>query len=298
MPTLSQIAKSVRVWGYIRPGAKLFIEPRRGAIRTPGRFFTVEDDHTVSPGEVFRRNFRVYPRFPSWTDDREDVWLSYYDGDTLYYVYPTDVEVIDMPSVPKSFRSQATKGSVWRFVRDWEFNGYDTTHAYHTIPAGTEFTVASNKTSMVYFGNSLTLGVDEKGLPIEKNDAIDPFFRYDVWNKCHFIPLREIVPYIELVSDGAVRVYWTIENNDGRRLVSKRYNNLGNVKASLRVRGGLVNTDPDHDVDRWFDQDNEWGTEAFPIDNGVWAVQYDHATDTELSREDMLEYMTIAKLSS
>ncbi len=301
MVSAKQASKVSQLWGRILPGARVYTAHQTGVGqrgREGGRFFTDADRYTVSPGETSRRMFRTYTRFPYWTDDPEDVWLSFYDGKNVSHVYPTDVDMIVMAPLSKAFRSQATKGSRWRFVQDWTFSGYDGTSHEHTIPAGTEFEVINNKIPDVHFGSGcISNYFVDKALMVAPNPDLEQAFPIDRWHKCHHIPAREVSAYVELAASGAQRIYWTIEDNTGKRLVDKRFKNIGNVKSSLRVRGGLVDADPINDVSRWFDQGNEWGTEHFPTENGVWAVQRDHATDAEMSREDMLEYMTIAKLS-
>lgn len=306
MPTLKQIAKSPHWWGKLQAGATVRV----------GHYGDFEE-HTVTETDAVRRMFKTYTQYDY---DTPYPYVLLEEETTLYFLWPLpngkyenarakpeDVELIKMPSVPKSFRTAATKGSTWRFKEDWTFAGYNNSFTEYTIPAGTEFTIADNKMPMVYFsrgywqGQNPCIGFDEKAIRIVK-----PIPNMsEMFHSEEYLPLREVSAYVELVSEGQRKVYWLIENGDGERMVDKRFKNLGNVKSSLRVRGGLVRQDDDaanynysNQPDYWYEQDNEWDTAAFPTQKGVWAVQYDHGTDEEISREDMLQYMTMAKLMS
>lgn len=318
MATLAQISKTPQVWGKLKDNVQVSVRPENGLWDIESNFVTIEK------GDPVRRMFRTYTRWDpeatGYYDENRNYhapkvkpentllyFMTYIDGKKVEcYTRPENVDVIMLKAAPKEFRTKATKGSTWRFTKDWTFAGYDGTLVEHTIPAGTEFTIKNNKTPMVYFGytpyGSPEVGLhwNEKGLEIEHNEFLAQFFKLSPYQNVQYLPMKEVSAYVELVSEGQRKVYWVIENSNGERIVDKRFKNLGNVKSSLRVRGGLVRIDEtgsyDDQPDYWFEGDNEWGDNQFS--NGVWAVQYDHGTDKEISREDMLEYMTIAKLSS
>lgn len=318
MPTLKQISKTKYWWGKLKPGAKI-------RVGSYGNFV----DITVDQGDTVRRMFQIHTSYggrEGWYDERGGYHPPEID-ETLTEVCfvwpwngkyedarcaPDQIDYIEFPAVPKSFRTSATKGSRWRFTKDWTFAGYDGQFEERTIPAGTEVVVANNKMSMAYWAGGLwdkpKPGIDfeEKSIQVEYFDAIQALGQManSRNNNEYWLPVKEIASIVELVEDGQQRVYWSIEDNDGKKLVAKRYNNLGNVKAALRVRGGLIRNDYDNDsiykerAPYWIESDNEWGTAKLPLDNGVWAVKYDHGTDAEIEREEMLEYMTMAKLSA
>lgn len=324
MPTLAQISKTPYHWGKLKDNAKVSIRPESG------RWDTTTPNAIIENGDTVRRMFKVYTSYDEDAAGTYDAhgnycppkinpeltklyFQTYHNGKKVVaYVHPNEIDFITFKPVPKEFRSAATKGSRWRFVEDWTFAGFDGQMVEHTIPAGTEFTIKNNKTPLVYFGWSgydsphEGLTWEEKGIEIED----DPIFSQFVIERgfrraeaCMFLPMKEVAGLVEPVSAGQRKVYWLVEDNDGKKLLTKRYNNIGNVKAALRVRGGLIKYDYDSDRDgqppEWISEvDNEWGTERLPLDNGIWAAQYDHATDTLITREDMLEYMTVAKLTA
>lgn len=297
MPTLKQITKSPYWWGKLKSGAQITVGRRDQAV-----------DITVEQGDSVRRMFETYVRWNKNEYQKPDENLT-----TMHFLWPLDgkfqnarckpdqIDFIVLPPVPKSFRSAATKGSRWRFHSDWTFSGYDGTLIEHTIPAGTEFVISKNKHEMARWGSWYTntrsgICFDEKGLNVNLIPELQ-----DVFPKNHHgesvLPMKEVAGYVELVEAGDVKTYWLMQNNDGNRIVDKRFKGLSNLKASLRVHGGLVNYQDGSNGDyvpEWLESDNQWSHQRFC--NGVWAVQYDHATDAELKREDMLEYMFITKL--
>jgi hypothetical protein len=224
-------------------------------------------------------------------------WHVNHDGEIWNIVDSANAFVSEVKVAPlkKEFTSFAVKDSVWEFERDWTFNGYVNLFAkgnqvVYTVPAGTRVRVVDNKMRMAWYRPDERCIVAEMAPGLEMFELLD----YDKGKTFAYIPAREASAYLKLVTPGKAKTYWMIENEVGEPLVKKRYANLGNVKAAVRVRGGMVN---EIDVSHWIGTANILGSEYFPTDKGVVAVQYDHATKVEVHREDLLEYMTMAKLS-
>lgn len=112
-----------------------------------------------------------------------------------------------------------------------------------------------------------------------------------------FIPAKEASAYLKLVTAGKTKTYWKIEDSEGKAFVDKRFANLGNLKSSLRVRFGLVqekDTAGEY-IPYWVQYD---GYNRPDTSKGIFAVEYDHATDKELRREDMQEFLFISIIKS
>ena len=200
-------------------------------------------------------------------------------------------EVLKFPSLSREFTSLAVKGSVWEFERDWVFQGYDATAKIYTIPAGTRITIANDKMMM---GCGYNYHVEEKHLQIEQNPAFNMFGG-------RVVPAREVAAYLKLVKPGKVKTYWRLEKEDGTQHVKKNFASLSAVKASVRVRFGLVKVNYDNEdsayVPEWLDNSDGWMDKP-DHQKGVWAVQYDHATKKEIAREDLKSMVIMAVLST
>lgn len=228
-------------------------------------------------------------------------WGLIYDGNTYIIEKPEEtLTEVKIPTLSKEFQTLCVKGSEWEFETEWRFSGYvDYKQVEHVVPAGTTFKVTDKKMRLQWYSPM------EKCIVADAAPGLEPLFMAD-WgteNYQAYIPAREAHVHLKLVTAGKEKTYWVVEDNLGEKILTKRYGNLGNVKAALRVRGGLVRSDSslgwDDQAPEWIvDGGNEWGTDAMPLDNGVWAVHYRHADNFELAREDMLEYMTMAKLSA
>jgi hypothetical protein len=310
MYTKKQVAKLAYVWGYIRAGTTSKSGPEFGfnGMRTNAPKVFEQDDTVLRCFSVNIRHdwknsgtplFDTLSFHCTFRNTPRTGWQDYGKGQEAFFHYD-EIDFVKFKPVPKSFRSIATKDSVWEFTEDWIIQGYDGTDSKTVLPAGTEIKLSSSKMRQHRTCGSMY----ESCIAICDCPALlNLFTTYDLSQFNNALPVREVWNKLELVSNGQQKVYWHIENTDGAKIVPKRYATVGNVKAALRVRGGLLtyeydNNNDDTYVPEWVISDNEWGTDTFPIDNGVWAVQYDHATDVELHREDMLEYMTMAKLKS
>lgn len=316
--TRKQLGKttSKHVWGYIKAGA--VTKPSDG-VRWPGLHGQKCDHKIYDQTDPTLRCFEVNGDSNSTYDgylpetllvstmiirDHPTHWM-HKTVDSFSWFEPEEIEFVKFKPVPKSFRTQATKNSRWKFKEDWVAVGYDGTAIEVVVPEGTEITITNNKMPM----KVLTADYHHQSVIEIKCDQTlaDMFASHGYYYApfANMLPIKAMWDKLELVESGAERVYWIVENDNGDKLLTKRYVNLGNVKAALRMRGGLnkqsgPNDDADEDnyVPEWAESENVWGTSEFPIDKGVMAVKYNHGTDQMMEREDMLEYMTMAKLSS
>ena len=292
--TRNQFLKSSGAFGFIPAGTTCYMANSVG----------IDPTETDRIEVTTTRSQRMWFDHKVWREDVEYVFVTkgYSDSERerWFWVKIEDLELEKLPTVSKEFRAAATAGSKWRFKEDWLVQGYNTFDC--TIPAGTEFEIVNNKMFINMFR-----GPELKCIELKENPtiskAVGPVRCYQRRNAKAFLPVQEIQPFIEQISEGKVRTYWLIEDNDGVKLNTKRFNNIGNVKASVRVRGNLIrpgNTgDEDADfVPEWIDGTYGRDDDMYDHSNGMNAVQYDYATDKELAREDMLEYFTFAKLST
>jgi len=227
------------------------------------------------------------------------VWAVTYNGYTWRFVdAKTAFTEVKIPAMKKEFVTLAVKGSEWEFERDWTFNGWvDDGTKEHTVPAGTRVKIIDQKMRLAWYKPQEKCIVAEMapGLEILSTRT----YQGGKMIRGAFIPAKEASAYLKLVSAGKAKTYWKIEDNDGNAFVDKRFANLGNVKASLRVRYGLVKeaedaTDDDY-IPEWVQYDEY---EKPNRERGIWAVHYDHATDKELDREDMVPYVFLAALKA
>jgi hypothetical protein len=282
-------------WAMIKPGT--VIEGRWQ--RNQGKQVTLGEQDT---------QYRYYVEYcechdTSYSKASDSHWYTTFQGNDYKIIDAQSALIeIKIPTLSKDFASQCVRGSVWEFETEWRFTGYvDSKQIKHVIPAGTMVKVVDQKMRLAWYSPQ------EKCIVAELSPGLEVFAEREYFTGnimknavCH-LPAREAHVHLKLVTAGKEKTYWMVENNAGTRLLTKRYDNLGNVKASLRMRGGLIRSDSNLDCDdqppEWIaDHDNEWGS-SLPMDNGVWAVQYRHSDNVSLAREDMLEYMTIAKLS-
>lgn len=296
------LAKQPYVWGTIKPGTVAVATLYGYGV---GKIGT--EEMTFPDGETVRRRFE--PQSVDTYDSVNGEYFNDYDNLKLKFqvpgkfagygggfaLRPEDINIIKIKPMPKEFRSNATPGSVWRFKEDWTFAGYSFANE-NTIPAGTEIKIVGKKMTMQTFASY----EGEKGIEIADNPIIAQFFRKHRGKL--YLPAKEVWAYLELVTAGEQKTYWLVENKAGEKLLTKRYANIGNVKSAIRCRGGLVKSKFDETgkeedyVPEWLEDGTEW-MEQINMDDGMYAVEHDHATDKEIKREDMLEYFTFAKLT-
>lgn len=230
-----------------------------------------------------------------------EVWTVTYKGNTWRFAdAKTAFTEVKIPAMKKEFVTLAVKGSEWEFERDWTFNGWvDHGTKEHTIPAGTRVKIIDQKMRLAWYSPQ------EKCIVAELTPGLEPFAERQYFtgnimeNAVAYLPAKEASAYLKLVTAGKAKTYWKIEDNDGNAFVDKRFANIGNVKASLRVRYGLVKeaedaTDDDY-IPEWVQYDQY---EKPDRERGIWAVHYDHATNKELDREDMVPYVFLAALKA
>lgn len=231
-------------------------------------------------------------------EDLKRSWLVESFPDKLWYVnYGTGTnryqcEIIDgknaftelkLPKLTKELRSKFTKGSVWELYRDWTLNNcYANSGDIHTLPAGTQIEVISNK-----FTN-------DGCIVAELTDELGMFKQYNFKPGEYIaaISVPEFSLYAKQIIEGATKTYWKIEDDNGNALVGKRFLNLTGVKASIRVRANLVKSDSD-DIPYWIDGGNKLDYDI-RTSNGLNAVHYDYTTDTEIERQDLGPYLTFS----
>lgn len=204
---------------------------------------------------------------------------------------------IKIPAMKKEFVTLAVKGSEWEFERDWSFNGWvrDSGKTY-TVPAGTRVKIIDSKMRLSWYAPQEKCIVCEIGPGLEMFSASSYVASTMIVGA--FLPAKEVSGYLKLVTAGKAKTYWKMENSEGTAFVDKRFANIGNLKSSLRVRFGLVQPKSD-DEDACPPEWTTWdGYERPDTDKGVWAVQYDHATDTVLERQDMSKFLTITFLKA
>lgn len=259
------------------------------------------ETHTFTAADTQLRYFVQY----DWTirknasGDLEYDWVVNYQGNSWRFENSkTAFTEIKIPAMKKEFVTLAVKGSEWEFERDWTFNGWvDYGMKQHTIPAGTRVKITDNKMRLAWYTPQ------EKCIVAELAPGLEVFAASSYTSgrtiAGAFIPAKEASGYLKLVTAGKTKTYWKIEDNAGNAFVDKRYADLGNVKSSLRVRFGLVQEKPDATDDEYIP---EWvqydGYDRPDTDNGVWAVQYDHATGAVLEKQDMSKFLTISFLKS
>jgi hypothetical protein len=221
-----------------------------------------------------------------------------YDGNNIVYFLKngwstnvwaigenTKYEKFNIPPMKREFISLAVKNSVWEFERDWTFQCYDASPNIYTIKAGTRFTIVNS--IMPKRGSH---NYQEKHLEIDSNPAFHMF-------GSQHIPAKEVSHYIKLIKPGQVKIYWRLEKTDGTQWVTKNFASIGNIKSSIRVRFNfLTPSNKDGNVPDWLDNSDNYMKKPNPAE-GVFAVQYDHATKKEIHRVDLLTYVMLAHLS-
>jgi hypothetical protein len=242
---------------------------------------TINKDQQLKVSEPCRMLMEKYNDTRTVQFLKHDGWVTLRWKLEAHHIY----EVLKFPPMTREFTSLAVKGSVWEFERDWIFQGYDASPKIYTIKAGTKITIANNK--MPLRG---TYSHQEKYIEI----VPDPIF--EIFGN-NFIPAKEVSAYLKLVTAGKVKTYWRLEKADGTQWIKKNFGNLGNVKASIRVRFNLVKpVDDEYFPDHL---DNSYGWMERPnMAEGVFAVQYNHASKKEIFREDMQSYIMTAVLSA
>lgn len=289
--------KKKSFWAMIKPGT--VIEGKWQ--KNQGKQVTLSEQDT---------RYRYYVEYcehydTSYSKASDSHWYTTYQGNDYKIIdAQSALTEVKLPSLSKDFVSQCVKDSKWEFESEWRFTGYvDSKQIEHVIPAGTVVKVVDQKMRLAWYSPQ------EKCIVAELSPGLEVFAERQYFtgnimeNAVCYLPAREASVHLKLEAAGKEKTYWLVEDNTGTKLLAKRYGNLSNVKASLRMRGGLIRSDSnlgwDDQPPEWVaDRDNEWGSESLPMDNGIWAVQYRHSDNVELVREDMLVYMTIAKLSA
>lgn len=227
-------------------------------------------------------------------------WILLFQGDWwLFENSNAAFTEVKIPALKKEFRTLAVRGSEWEFEKDWTFNGWvDNGTVEHTIPAGTRVKIIDDKMRLAWYSPQ------EKCIVSEISPGLEPFAEREYFTKNImkdakvYIPAREASGYLKLVKAGKTKTYWKMEDSKGNAFVDKRFANLGNLKSSLRVRFNLVKYDPnepDEYIPEWIIYDE---SDPPDVSKGVFAIQYDHATDKEIKREDMKPFLSMAILSS
>lgn len=282
-------------WVYLKPGTT-------GSILRHGQG---KKAYTFTEADC---RYRFYAQqYPTWNggspaNNPPTVrWHVYHNGE---YWWLDDgkaavAKELKIPSLKKEFVTLAVKGSEWEFERDWTFSGYVELFAKnnmveHTIPAGTRVKIIDNKMRMGWYAPM------EKCIVAELTPELSMFAYRTYTNgkdvEGAFIPAKEASQYLKLVTAGKAKTYWKIEDNEGKAFVDKRFTTLASIKSSLRFRYNLVNTDDlDSGLPEWAGYENY---EKPDKEKGIWAVHYDHATDKELDREDMIPYVFLATLKA
>ncbi len=233
--------------------------------------------------------------------DGADQWVVTYKGN--YWLFEdaknafTEVKI---PPLKKDFVTLAVKGSEWEFERNWTFNGWvDHGDVEHTIPAGTRVKIVDNKMRLAWYSPQEKCIVAELAPGLEVFAERQYFTGNIMENAVVHIPAREASQYLKLVNAGKPKTYWKMEDNSGNAFVDKRFATLGNLKSSLRVRFGLVKEAEDATDDEYIPEWVQFDEYDRPDrEKGIWAVHYDHATNKELDREDMIPYVFLATLKA
>lgn len=185
-----------------------------------------------------------------------------------------------VPPLKKEFRTLAVKGSVWEVTQDLSLEGYSKKPI--KLKKGTRLTIADNKMKQGGWPLFLWLQV-EAGAFKEPWDK--PFYKNQMVDE---LPAQEVSHYLKLISAGKPKTYWRLLDHEGNKVTPKRFKNLGAVKASVRVRLGLVKES---------DEVPYWLENSRPEHFKRWkAVEFDHATDKELSHEDLSDWVFITAL--
>ena len=274
-------------WAMIKPGTVI----HGTGWRNEGNTHTFTDADTKLRYCVSRENdYRV-----------GEVWAVVYQGNTWRFADDkTAFTEVKIPAMKKEFVTLAVKGSEWEFERDWTFNGWvDHGTEEHTIPAGTRVKIIDQKMRLAWYSPQEKCIVAELAPGLEYFAERQYFTKNIMENAVVYLPAKEASAYLKLVTAGKAKTYWKIEDTAGNAFVDKRFANLGNVKASLRVRYGLVKeaedaTDDDY-IPEWVQYDEY---EKPSREKGIWAVHYDHATNKEIAREDMVSYVFLAALKA
>ncbi len=231
--------------------------------------------------------------------DGAEQWVVNYKGNSWTF---EDIKnafaEVKIPSLKKEFVTLAVKGSEWEFDQDWTFNGWvDRGEVEHTIPAGTRVKIIDQKMRMAWYSPQEKCIVAELAPGLEVFAERQYFTGNIMENAVVHIPAREASQYLKLVTAGKSKTYWKMEDSDGNTWVDKRFATLGNLKSSLRVRFGLVkdSDDPDEAAPYWVQHD---GYDKPDTEKGVFAVHYDHATDTLIERQDMSKFLVISFLKA
>ena len=277
-------------WVMIKPGAVI-----RGITRdTKGKTHTFSEldtkiRYSVEYEYIFGERPDGVPKY-EWRVAYQGRWWIFENSKTAF----TEVKI---PALKKEFVSLAVKGSEWEFERDWTFNGWvDTGRTEHTIPAGTRVKIKDNKMRLAWFS------------PQEKCIVAEPAPGLEIFETSSytggrvivgaFIPAREASGYLKLITPGTTKTYWKMEDSEGKPFVDKRFATLANLKSSLRIRFNLVKENPnnsDEYIPEWVTWD---GYDRPDTSKGVFAVQYDHATNREIKREDMSRYLVMSFLKA
>ncbi len=274
-------------WVMIKPGTVIKQSYWRNERKT----------HTLTEDETKLRHCVEETYVSGGTYD----WGMLYKGNTwLFENSKTAFTEIKIPSLKKEFVTLAVKGSEWEFERDWTFNGWvDKGEVEHTIPAGTRVKIIDQKMRLAWYHPQEKCIVAELAPGLEVFAERQYFTGNIMENAVVHIPAREASQYLKLVNAGKPKTYWKMEDNNGNAFVDKRFATLGNLKSSLRVRFGLVKEAEDATEDEYIPEWVQFDEYDRPDrEKGIWAVHYDHATDKELDREDMIPYVFLATLKA
>lgn len=271
-------------WAMIKPGTVV----HGTGLRNEGKTHTFTDADT-------KLRYNVYEEYHKGGY----VWAVTYNGYTWRFEnIKTSFTEVKIPAMKKEFVTLAVKGSEWEFERDWTFNGWvDDGTKEHTVPAGTRVKIIDQKMRLAWHKPQ------EKCIVAEMAQGLEIFAQHTYTGsrmiRGAFIPAKEASAYLKLILAGKAKTYWKMEDSEGNAWVDKRFATLGNLKSSLRVRFALVkdtfDADEDERIPEWVQFD---GYKRPDTSKGVFAVHYDHATDQEISREDMSRFLVISFLKA
>lgn len=251
----------------------------------------------------FDQEVRVVDTSQCWGDKKDHV--PFCSIGKVRFALPKALKIpkVKIPPMSREFLSLAVKDSVWEFERDWTFQGYDGSTKKYTVPAGTQITIADNKMKVHYFGD---YHHSEKAFRIKNEPTLAAAFQTKFWNSTEievWVPAKEASGYLKLVKAGKTKTYWKLLKSDGSALTNKNFANLGNAKSSARYHFGMIKSDDD--PNNYADQPDYWVAsgdyndfEKADLSEGVIAVQYDHATKTEIAREDLSLWLVMSKMKT
>ena len=281
------------VYVKIKEGAIIYKFGMGGCI--PG---AVHEQH-VNERERFSK---VPPRKTKDFDWNEDKWkylqkhvqdghdMVLVDWDT--YVHKDFVTPIKVPSLTKNKRAYLVRNSEWTVDEDMPFFVSDEKdNVYHiTIPAGTVVKVLNPKSKDEYLFGGMVGGA-EKCIEVE------------IQNKKMKMPNR-FIGGMTCTKHGNAKTYWKLLDRNGEPVRTKRYDNLGAVKSSIRIITGLVTEaydDQDNEIGPWF-IDGAAAAPGFtagetPLEYfDEWeAVEYSAVDDSVLQRVDLKDWYIKAK---